>query len=538
MTNNEKNINRYDIPKEKFKIVEGRTNIHDKELKTKQVGFFKDALNRFKSNKGSVVAACIIAVMVLFAIIAPIVSPYTVSYRDETFGFCYPKSRLSEAIGWDFWDGCVEKEHSAETFLLYYSMGVETGHNAVKRQEYTLKGENGNYVYRLDTYQKQGCVFKNLTVEEYFKLQEYQDETGISVIYPITEKSKRPQSEGDGNNANYWFETKRNGSKSSIVYTENADGTFSFNNIYRKYVTGQMVSIEVGGETQTIYRDGYFSKVFAGEETAENRLYDYGIKNQSGFEVRVNYYEYYIFRHTYFEPDGIGEPLFLFGTDAAGRDLFTCLGGGARLSFILAIVVSAVNMFVGAIYGAIEGYYGGTADLIMERISDILSAVPFMIVITLLKMHMKSSPQLIILFISFFLTGWIGMAGSTRMQFYRYKNQEYVLAARTLGARDARIMFRHIFPNALGTLVTGQVLVIPAMIFSESSLSYLGIINLSTGNLTSVGTLLAAADPYLSSYPYMMVFPALFISLLMLSFNLFGNGLRDAFNPSLRGAED
>lgn len=153
-------------------------------------------------------------------------------------------------------------------------------------------------------------------------------------------------------------------------------------------------------------------------------------------------------------------------------------------------------------------------------------------------MHMKSSPQLLILFISFFLTGWIGMASQTRMQFYRFKNQEYVLAARTLGARDGRIMFKHIFPNALGTLVTGQVLVIPAMIFSESSLSYLGIINLSTGNLTSVGTLLAAADPYLSSYPYMMVFPAVFISLLMLSFNLFGNGLRDAFNPSLRGSED
>ena len=111
-------------------------------------------------------------------------------------------------------------------------------------------------------------------------------------------------------------------------------------------------------------------------------------------------------------------------------------------------------------------------------------------------------------------------------------------AARTLGARDARIMFRHIFPNALGTLVTGQILVIPGMIFSESSLSYLGIINLNTGDLTSVGTLLANAEPYLHTYPYLMFSPALFISLLMLSFNLFGNGLRDAFNPSLRGAED
>ena len=189
-------------------------------------------------------------------------------------------------------------------------------------------------------------------------------------------------------------------------------------------------------------------------------------------------------------------------------------------------------------YGAIEGYYGGKIDLIMERFVEILSAVPFMIVITLLKYHMKGSSHLLILFISFFLTGWIGMAGRTRMQFYRFKNQEYVLASRTLGAKDLRIMFKHIFPNALGTLITSCVLVIPGMIFSETSLSYLGIINLSTGKLTSVGTLLANGQKFLTTYPYMVLSPAIFISLLMLSFNLFGNGLRDAFNPSLRGSED
>lgn len=527
------------IPAEKFRFVQRDKTLHDVKFNTKPRGFLSDALYRFKKNKGSVVAAVIIAIMVLFAIIAPMVSPYTVAYQDESFGYCYPKSHISQALGWDFWDGGVNKEHSAETFLLYYSMGVETGHNAVKGQKYEQEGV-GNFKYRLDTYQKAGCIFKNLTLDEYLKIQKYQDETGIQVIYPITESSKRPKSVSDSNNANYWFETRQNGSKTSIVYTKNADGTFSFNNIYRQYSTDPSATTEivVDGEVKTVYRDAYLSKVFVEGETAENRLYDYARVNQTGFEVRINYYEYYICKHTYIDKDGITEPIFLFGTDANGKDLFTCLGGGARLSFILAIVVSLVNMIVGALYGAVEGYYGGSADLIMERISDILSAVPFMIVITLLKMHMKSSPQLLILFISFFLTGWIGMASQTRMQFYRFKNQEYVLAARTLGARDGRIMFKHIFPNALGTLVTGQVLVIPAMIFSESSLSYLGIINLSTGNLTSVGTLLASADPYLSSYPYMMVFPAVFISLLMLSFNLFGNGLRDAFNPSLRGSED
>ena len=160
-----------------------------------------------------------------------------------------------------------------------------------------------------------------------------------------------------------------------------------------------------------------------------------------------------------------------------------------------------------------------------------------MIVITLLKYHLEVS-HMIVLFISFFLTGWTGMAARTRMQFYRFKNQEYVLVARTLGANDKRIMFKHIFPNAIGTLITGSVLVIPGVIFSETSLSYLNIIDLNSSNITSVGTLLAAGQNALQTHPHIILFPAVFISLLMLSFNLFGNGLRDAFNPSLRGTED
>ena len=247
---------------------------------------------------------------------------------------------------------------------------------------------------------------------------------------------------------------------------------------------------------------------------------------------------YHKYVHTYASPDGISEPFFIFGTTNLGKDIFTCLAAGARFSFILAIIVASVNLIVGAIYGAIEGYYGGKTDLIMERITEILSAVPFMIVITLLKYHMEQTNHALLLFISFFLTGWIGMSGTVRMQFYRFKNQEYVLAARTLGAKDPRIMFKHIFPNALGTIVTSSVLVIPGVIFSETSLSYLGIINLETGSNTSVGTLLAGGQPYLTTYPHMIIYPAIFISLLMLSFNLFGNGLRDAFNPSLRGTED
>ena len=194
-------------------------------------------------------------------------------------------------------------------------------------------------------------------------------------------------------------------------------------------------------------------------------------------------------------------------------------------------------MLIGAIWGAISGYYGGAADLVMERITDVLSAVPMMIVITLLKYHMEGTSQILILFLAFIATGWIGMAGTVRMQFYRFKNQEYVLAARTLGAKDFRVMFKHVFPNSLGTLVTSCALVIPGMIFSETSLTYLGIISLTSGEITSVGTLIAAGQPYLTTWPHIVAFPSVFLALLMLSFNLFGNGLRDAFNPTLRGSE-
>ncbi len=562
--NKQSDIN--NISAEKFKFVSSEHRLGEKSLDSKPVGYFKDAWNRFKKNKGSVAAAVIIGILILFSIISPIVSSYTISYMDNYFAYCYPKSHISDALGLNFWDGCISKTNSQNQFLYYYAMGVESGHNTIKNQKYTIKDTSTGklYAFRLDSYQKTGSVFKDLTYNEYIALQQYQDKTGIQIIYPVTDTKLRPQATQDSNDANYWYKTTKVDGKTVPVFTENEDGTFSFENIYLGYDESKTVIMSIPGEegkTTYIYetddsgnilssgsdktkakkfhRDAYFSKVFHGEgETSENRLYEYAIKNQTGFSVRINYYEYYKYYHTEILKDGIKEPFFLFGTTASGKDIFTCLGGGARLSFLLAICVSVVNLFIGTVYGAIEGYYGGVADMIMERVSDILSAVPFMIVITLLKMHMKGSSQLLILFISFFLTGWISAAGRTRMQFYRFKNQEYVMASRTLGASDVRVMFKHIFPNSLGTLITSTVLVIPGMIFSESSLSYLGIINLETGSLTSVGTMLSAADPYLATYPYMMLFPAVFISLLMLSFNLFGNGLRDAFNPSLRGTED
>ena len=259
--------------------------------------------------------------------------------------------------------------------------------------------------------------------------------------------------------------------------------------------------------------------------------YLYAFKNQTGYKVRVCYYEYFKFINGHY-------PSFLFGTNNHGQDILTCLASGARLSFLLAIFVSALNLTIGAIYGAVEGYYGGALDMAMERLAEILSSVPFIVVATLFQMHLSSKVGVVpSLLFAFVLTGWLGMAARVRMQFYRFKNQEYVLAARTLGAKDRRIMFKYIFPNSLGTIITGSVLTIPGVIFTESMLSYLGIVNLETSSLTSIGTMLSQGQGLLSTYPHVLFFPALFIALLEISFNLFGNGLRDAFNPSLRGTE-
>ena len=129
------------------------------------------------------------------------------------------------------------------------------------------------------------------------------------------------------------------------------------------------------------------------------------------------------------------------------------------------------------------------------------------------------------------------MAALTRKQFYRYRTREFVLAASTLGASDLRLMVRHIFPNAAGTLITGCALIIPGVIGSETALTYLGIVNVSEFAGTSLGTLMSQGQTSMTTAPHAMLFPALYFSLLMISFNLFGNGLRDAFNPLLKGAD-
>lgn len=142
------------------------------------------------------------------------------------------------------------------------------------------------------------------------------------------------------------------------------------------------------------------------------------------------------------------------------------------------------------------------------------------------------------MFFCFIFFGWISTSSTVRAQFYRFKGQEYVMASRTLGAKDSRLIFKHILPNASGFIITACVLSIPYTIFSEATYSYLGIVNLNSKTTTSLGSMLQNGQATLSTYPHCVFFPTVFLALLLICFNIFGNGLRDAFNPSLRGAED
>ena len=225
-------------------------------------------------------------------------------------------------------------------------------------------------------------------------------------------------------------------------------------------------------------------------------------------------------------------PKFLFGTDSTGHDVVKKAFTGLRTSLILGVLTAIFCFVFGLVWGSISGYFGGNVDLIMERFCDILGGVPWVIVMTLCILHLGNNFGTF--FIALCATGWMGTAARTRTQFYRFKGREYVLASRTLGSSDFRLIFKHILPNSLGTIITSSVFMITSVIYSEASLAYL---NLGLQGVHSFGVMLANNQQYISTSPNLVVFPAVIMSLMMISFNLFGNGLRDAVNPSLKGSE-
>ena len=518
-----------DIPCEKFEFVSCGERIADRKFEDKPVGYFRDAWNRFCRNKGSIAAACIILLIVMFAFSAPFfIHKYDSAFQDVYYAKKPARNLLLSQIG--IADGGTERDFSEKGLIKAASVGMGaedlegTGNVTLKEgmesyyqpvidircsyQAAEIKGQEPRTIYeaRIDNYLEVGFMYRSIEQSEYEKILVWEKETGLRVLYPLIAANEY---NADSSDANNWYKTK-NGSPVSV---DREGGT-------RKIEFGEDMILEDNYRRDAEGNPVYFE--YTGGGTAETAQY----------KVRVLYYNWYRYVNGF-------EPEYIFGTDSQGYDLALRMADGIRLSLLFALSMSAINLFLGAAVGALEGYYGGVFDIAAERVIEILNGVPFMVTATLFQLHLAAKVGVIPgLLFAFVLTGWTGMAGRTRTQFYRFKHQEYVIAARTLGAGDSRIILKHIFPNAIGTIITGGVLVIPGTINSESTLSYLGIVKLGTADTTSLGTLISDAGSVWTTYPHLMIYPALVLSLLMICFNLFGNGLRDAFNPALRGVEE
>ena len=220
---------------------------------------------------------------------------------------------------------------------------------------------------------------------------------------------------------------------------------------------------------------------------------------------------------------------FLFGTDTVGRDLWTRTWYGARVSLIIAFVTIIIDMIIGMSYGLISGYFGGAADNIMQRFVEIANSVPRLVIVSVLAIFMPKGMGLVI--VALLLTEWIGMSKIARAEMLKSKEQEYVLASRTLGARSFPIIFGQILPNTIGPIITQVMFSIPTAIFTEAFLSFVGVgIVLPQ---CSIGSLIEDGFNNITTLPYQILPPILVLALLMLGFNFVGDGLREALAPKL-----
>ncbi|WP_295621115.1 ABC transporter permease [uncultured Intestinimonas sp.] len=287
----------------------------------------------------------------------------------------------------------------------------------------------------------------------------------------------------------------------------------------------------------------------AAESGSEGEATEAAVRKDLGIRAHIGGYS-----NAELQRKAAGENVFphLFGTDRYGRDIMVRVMIGTRVSMLVGLCAALLVLIIGALYGSISGYFGGKVDAVMQRIVEVIYSVPEVLVILLLSTVLGDAlleyanthtgfianmipvlgKNLISMFLAFGLLYWVTMSRIIRGQILQLKQQEYVTAARALGASGARIIRKHLLPNCIGQIVVTTCLQIPSAIFLESFLSFLGVG--VTTPMTSLGSMASEALEGLWSYPYRLLFPAIILSVMILAFNLVGDGLRDALDPKLK----
>ncbi|MCL1954217.1 MAG: ABC transporter permease, partial [Firmicutes bacterium] len=514
----EQNNNNNHISQSSFEFVGVQTK--ETVLKTKPQGYYSEVFKRFIKKKSSIIALALIGILLIFAILLPVFYNFDTTMSEPYFKSARPRNFLSSGnytrtlglneyynlagigVATQFDDSNPDKSIA---ITIDDSMGYKYQPiKSSKNVDVTFMGlsRSGKEV-SIDSYTESGFVYMPITFAEWHNIRKFEIESGRQVIYPMVDRYSSYVNENGElrgrpstylQNANYWYEIKDD--DSMPFWASDANGNQKENQYIDNYLKFD-INAPLLEEDRAIHED-LLGKV---PENGDIMLYEIS-SGSASIVVRVFTYNEFVYRH------GV-EPSFWFGTNNEGQDIFSRLAYGLRMSLLLALLVAIISLIIGIVVGSLAGFYGGKTDLYVGRVQDVLIGVPTIVILSLIFMHWIQTGAISMfvgLLIGFVLFSWVGYARLIRTQFFRYKGNEYVLASKTLGAKNRRLMFKHIFPNSLGTLITQFALAIPAVILTEVVLYFLGILQLSNGQST-LGVMINEGAAFMTTAPYIIIFP-------------------------------